>query len=161
MSIKAPKGTKDITILDSFKWHYIEGIIHREAAKYGFRETRTPVFESTELFLRGVGDTTDIVQKEMYTFDDKGGRSMTLKPEGTAGAVRSFIENNLYAGAQPTKMYYLNCPVFVMSARRQGVYVSIISSASKYSVRVRRRSMRKSSVWPKICWIHWRFRVLR
>ena len=112
MNIKAPKGTKDITILESYKWQFIEEKIRNVVAKFGFRESRTPVFESTELFLRGVGDTTDIVQKEMYTFEDKGGRSITLKPEGTAGAVRSFIENNLYAGAQPTKMYYLNSPVF-------------------------------------------------
>ncbi|MEX1307662.1 MAG: histidine--tRNA ligase [Eubacteriales bacterium] len=112
MSIRAPKGTKDITIFDSYKWHYIEDVMRKQAAKFGFRESRTPVFESTELFLRGVGDTTDIVQKEMYTFQDKGNRSITLKPEGTAGTVRSFIENNLYANAQPTKMYYLNCPVF-------------------------------------------------
>lgn len=112
MSISAPKGTKDVTILESYKWHYIEDVIRREVAKFGYRESRTPVFENTELFLRGVGDTTDIVQKEMYTFEDKGGRSITLKPEGTAGAVRSFVENSLYANAQPTKMYYLNCPVF-------------------------------------------------
>lgn len=73
---------------------------------------RTPVFEHTELFLRGVGDTTDIVQKEMYTFCDKGDRSITLKPEGTAGVVRSFVESGLCAAAQPTKMYYLSTPVF-------------------------------------------------
>ena len=112
MSIKAPKGTKDITILESYKWQYIESAIREVTALFGYRENRTPVFEHTELFLRGVGDTTDIVQKEMYTFNDKGDRSITLKPEGTAGVVRAFIENNLYANAQPTKAYYLNCPVF-------------------------------------------------
>ncbi len=78
----------------------------------GYREIRTPVFEHTELFLRGVGDTTDIVQKEMYTFQDKGGRSITLKPEGTAGAVRAFIENHLFQDALPCKVYYLNAPIF-------------------------------------------------
>ena len=78
----------------------------------GFREVRTPVFEHTELFLRGVGDTTDIVQKEMYTFKDKGDRSITLKPEGTAGAARCLLVNNLYADTLPCKMYYLNAPIF-------------------------------------------------
>ena len=82
------------------------------ALKYGFLEARTPVFEHTELFLRGVGDTTDIVQKEMYTFLDKGERSITLKPEGTAGFVRMFIENGLFSGAQPIKLYYINNPIF-------------------------------------------------
>ncbi len=108
----APKGTKDVTPGESYKWHYIEDTMREVCAEYGFREIRTPVFEHTELFLRGVGDSTDIVQKEMYTFTDKGNRSVTLKPEGTAGAVRAFIENKVYAEAQPTKMYYLYCPVF-------------------------------------------------
>ncbi len=112
MLTKAPKGTKDITILESYKWQFIESVMRDVTALFGYRENRTPVFEQTELFLRGVGDTTDIVQKEMYTFKDKGDRSITLKPEGTAGVVRAYIENNLYAGAQPTKAYYLNCPVF-------------------------------------------------
>lgn len=112
MSINAPKGTKDVTPKESYKWHFIEEKMRQLCADFGYRESRTPVFEHTELFLRGVGDTTDIVQKEMYTFTDKGNRSITLKPEGTAGAVRSFIENKGYADAQPTKMFYLNCPVF-------------------------------------------------
>ena len=112
MLTKAPKGTKDITIDESYKWHHIEKTIRETIARYGHREVRTPVFEHTDLFLRGVGDTTDIVQREMYTFLDKGGRSITLKPEGTAGVARSFVEHNEYANAQPTKMYYLTCPVF-------------------------------------------------
>lgn len=97
---------------ESYKWHYLEKIIRELCAKGGYREIRTPVFEHTELFLRGVGDTTDIVQKEMYTFLDKGERSVTLKPEGTAGVVRSFVENGLASQAQPTKMYYLTNPIF-------------------------------------------------
>ncbi len=112
MLTKAPKGTKDVLPAQSSKWHYVESVIRDICARFGYREIRTPVFEHTELFLRGVGDTTDIVQKEMYTFDDKGGRSLTLKPEGTAGVVRSFVENSLFSGAQPTKMYYLSTPVF-------------------------------------------------
>lgn len=112
MEYKAPKGTKDITILDSYKWQYVENIIRNTTKLFRFKEIRTPIFEHTELFLRGVGDTTDVVQKEMYTFEDKGGRSITLRPEGTAGAVRSFIESGIVAGPQPTKMYYLSAPVF-------------------------------------------------
>jgi len=112
MAIQAPKGTKDVLPEESYKWQYVEGIIREICSHYGFKEERTPVIEHTELFLRGVGDTTDIVQKEMYTFDDKGGRSITLKPEGTAGAGRMFIEHSLFNDPQPTKMYYLYCPVF-------------------------------------------------
>lgn len=112
MLTKAPKGTKDVLPAQSAGWQYVENVARQVCALHGYREIRTPVFEHTELFLRGVGDTTDIVQKEMYTFEDKGGRSITLKPEGTAGAVRSFVENSLYAEALPVKMYYLNAPVF-------------------------------------------------
>ena len=112
MLTKAPKGTKDILPTESYKWQYVEGIMRDVCARFGYREIRTPVFEHTELFLRGVGDTTDIVQKEMYTFEDKAKRSITLKPEGTAGVVRSFIESGMAGAAQPTKMYYLACPVF-------------------------------------------------
>ncbi|HHU02282.1 MAG TPA: histidine--tRNA ligase [Christensenellaceae bacterium] len=110
--IQAPKGTKDILPEDSYLWQWLEEIMRSEALLAGYSEIRTPVFEHTELFQRGVGDTTDIVQKEMYTFLDKGKRSITLKPEGTAGVVRALIENRLYANAQPTKVYYLNCPIF-------------------------------------------------
>ncbi len=109
---KAPKGTKDILPEESYQWQYLEGLMREIAAKYGYLEARTPVFEHTELFLRGVGSTTDIVQKEMYTFQDKGDRSITLKPEGTAGMVRMFIENGLSNETQPTKVYYLFSPVF-------------------------------------------------
>ncbi len=112
MLTRAPKGTKDVLPSESYKWQYIEKIMRDVCARFGYREIRTPVFEHTELFLRGIGDTTDVVQKEMYTFLDKAERSITLKPEGTAGVVRSFVESNLSGAAQPTKMYYLNCPVF-------------------------------------------------
>lgn len=112
MLTKAPKGTKDVLPGDSYKWQYIEEVMRKHCANFGYREMRTPVFEHTEVFLRGVGDTTDIVQKEMYTFNDKGGRSITLKPEGTAGVVRAFIEAGLQNEVQPTKIYYLNNPVF-------------------------------------------------
>ncbi len=109
--INIPKGTKDVLPSDSYKWHYIESKVREVALENGFREIRTPTFEATELFDRGVGETTDIVNKEMYTFIDKGGRSMTLKPEGTAGVARSYIENGLASDVSPLKMYYIT-PVF-------------------------------------------------
>lgn len=105
--INKPKGTQDILPQDSPLWRKIEDAAHRVCAAFGYQEMRTPVFEDTSLFQRGVGDSTDVVQKEMYTFEDKGGRSITLRPEGTASFVRSYIENSLYANPQPTKLYYL------------------------------------------------------
>ena len=104
---KAPKGTVDIVPGKSEKWQLMEDVFRSEAELNGFREVRTPVFEHTELFLRGVGDTTDVVEKQMYTFEDKGGRSITLRPEGTAGAVRAMLENGLYNEGYPVKLYYL------------------------------------------------------
>ncbi|MFL0194381.1 histidine--tRNA ligase [Clostridium sp. WILCCON 0269] len=106
MAIQAPKGTKDILPTESYKWHYLENKFKNIADSYGYREIRTPVFEYTELFQRGVGETTDVVQKEMYTFEDRAGRSLTLKPEGTSPAVRAFVESSLYNEAQPTKLFY-------------------------------------------------------
>ena len=120
MLTQAPRGTKDVLPQDSYRWQHVEAKMREAAALAGYREVRTPVFEHTELFLRGVGDTTDIVQKEMYTFKDKGDRSITLKPEGTAGAVRAFLESNLYADALPCKMYYLNAPIFRYEAPQSG-----------------------------------------
>lgn len=112
MAYKAPKGTRDVLPEESYRWQQLEALMRDVVRKYGLREARTPVIEHTELFLRGVGSTTDIVQKEMYTFQDKGDRSITLKPEGTAGIVRLFVEHNLFGDAQPTKIFYLNNPVF-------------------------------------------------
>lgn len=105
--INIPKGTKDVLPNQSYKWQYIEQTAREVARVFNMREVRTPVFEHTELFLRGVGGTTDVVNKEMYTFEDKGGRSVTLKPEGTAGAVRMFIENGLASTPLPLKTYYI------------------------------------------------------
>ncbi len=122
MLTQAPKGTRDVLPQESAGWHAVEAVCRRVAALAGFREVRTPVFEHTELFLRGVGDTTDIVQKEMYTFEDKAGRSITLKPEGTAGVVRALVEHSLYAGPLPVKMYYLSTPIFRYEAPQSGRY---------------------------------------
>lgn len=109
-SVTAPKGTADVLPRDSYKWQYLEGKIRDICARFDFSEIRTPVFEHTEVFERGVGDTTDVVSKEMYTFLDKGGRSVTLRPEGTAGVVRAFLENGLFNEPMPAKLYYLiNC----------------------------------------------------
>ena len=107
MLTKAPRGTKDIVPSEAYKWNYLEGKFRDLCKLYGYEEIRTPIFEHTELFKRGVGDTTDIVQKEMYTFKDRGDRDLTLKPEGTAGVIRAFIENKMYAETQPTKLFYI------------------------------------------------------
>ena len=112
MLTQAPKGTLDMLPRDSHRWQSIERSMRKACALAGYREIRTPIFEHTELFQRGVGDTTDVVQKEMYTFEDKGNRSITLKPEGTAGAVRAFIESHMYADTLPAKLYYSVCPCF-------------------------------------------------
>ncbi|OPZ88801.1 MAG: Histidine--tRNA ligase [Firmicutes bacterium ADurb.Bin419] len=106
MAIKAPKGTRDILPSEVYKWQYVEKKISELCSNFGYKEIRLPVFEHTELFQRGVGDTTDIVQKEMYTFLDKGERSITLRPEGTAGVVRSYIENGMASLPMPIKLYY-------------------------------------------------------
>ncbi len=104
---QAIRGTGDVLPSDSHKWQHIEKTLLETARLYGFSEIRTPVFEHTELFVRSVGDTTDVVQKEMYTFDDNGGRSITLRPEGTAGAVRAFLEHGLHNEALPQKVSYV------------------------------------------------------
>lgn len=105
--ISAPRGTKDVLPSEVGQWRKVEETARETARLFGFEEIRFPVFEHTELFLRGVGDTTDIVQKEMYTFEDKGGRSITLRPEGTASVVRSIIENSLIQAGLPVKVYYI------------------------------------------------------
>lgn len=142
MLTQAPRGTKDVLPADSYRWQYVESKMRQAAAEAGFREVRTPVFEHTELFLRGVGDTTDIVQKEMYTFKDKGDRSITLKPEGTAGVARCLLENNLYADTLPCKMYYLNAPISAMRRLKAAACASITSSAWNASAHGMLRRMR-------------------
>lgn len=102
-----PKGTNDLLPAETYKWRYVEEILRRTAEDFGYGEIRFPTFEYTELFVRGVGDTTDVVQKEMFTFTDRGGRSVTLRPEGTASAVRSYLENSLYAAGLPVKCWYI------------------------------------------------------
>lgn len=106
-----PRGTNDILPGDSDRWRALEGIIHQICAEFGYQEIRTPIFEHTELFIRGVGETTDIVEKEMYTFHDRSERSLTLRPEGTAPTVRAYLEHNLHAQSQPVKLYYIG-PMF-------------------------------------------------
>ena len=104
--VNIPKGLKDVLPSESYKWHALYKVIDKLAKRYNLKEIMTPTFEHTELFVRGVGDSSDIVNKEMYTFLDKGERSITLKPEGTAGVARSFIENGLFNNALPLKTYY-------------------------------------------------------
>jgi len=119
--IQKPKGTKDVLPEEVFKWNYIEGTAEMVFENYDYKEIRVPTFEYTELFERGVGDTTDVVQKEMYTFEDKGGRSITLRPEGTAGVIRAFIENGLSSKTLPLKVHY-SMPMFRYENVQKGRY---------------------------------------
>ncbi|MZP30965.1 histidine--tRNA ligase [Heliobacterium undosum] len=107
----APRGTKDILPAQSRHWQTLEDTIRRLCREYGYEEIRTPIFEHSEVFHRGVGETTDIVQKETYDFQDRGGRDLTLRPEGTAPTVRALLEHKLYAGPLPVKVYYTG-PMF-------------------------------------------------
>lgn len=119
--IQKPKGTKDVLPEDIFKWKYVEGTANIIFENYGYKEIRVPTFEHTELFERGVGDTTDVVQKEMYTFKDKADRSITLRPEGTAGVIRAFIENGLSSKILPLKVHYA-MPMFRYENVQKGRY---------------------------------------
>lgn len=121
MQIKVPRGTYDILPPKSSKWHYLEKILRETAEVFGYREIRTPIFEHTELFERGVGESTDIVSKEMYTFADKSERSLTLRPEGTASCARALIEHSAYSGLLPVKWYYMG-PMFRYDRPETGRY---------------------------------------
>ena len=116
-----PRGTNDILPGEVEKWQYLEELARKVCKQYGYHEIRTPIFEHTELFLRGVGETTDIVEKEMYSFLDRGERNITLRPEGTAPTVRAFLENKLYAQPQPTKLFYIG-PMFRYDRPQAGRY---------------------------------------
>ena len=116
---KAPKGTVDLVPQTARRWRWVEQALINEAELNGFAEVRTPVFEHTELFQRGMGDVTDVVEKQMYTFEDKGGRSVTLRPEGTAGAVRAMLENGLYNNGYPVRLYY-NIPCYRYEKPQKG-----------------------------------------
>lgn len=105
--MQALRGTQDILPEDAYKWNYMESVIRQLCGSYGYGEIRTPMFEATELFQRGIGDTTDVVTKEMYTFTDRGGRSITLRPENTASAVRAYLEHKLYGDQQVHKLFYI------------------------------------------------------
>jgi histidyl-tRNA synthetase len=121
MNYSAPRGTKDILPDEATRWRFVEDTFRRLCALYGYGEIRTPMFEQTELFVRGVGEGTDIVSKEMYTFTDKGGRSITLKPEGTAPAVRAYLEDHLGGQGAVTKLYYVT-PIFRYERPQAGRY---------------------------------------
>lgn len=122
MKFKVPRGTQDILPSETWKWQQAEKIINEACDVYRYKEIRTPIFEQTELFQRLVGETTDVVQKEMYTFTDKGDRSMTLRPEGTASVVRSFVENKMFGYPdQPVKLFYTG-PMFRYERQQAGRY---------------------------------------
>lgn len=136
--IKAVRGTKDIIPNEVYKWQYVESVAKSVFETFSFREIRTPIFEHTELFIKGTGETTDIVQKEMYTFTDKGDRSLTLRPEGTPPIVRSYLENNLFVDMPVTKLYYMG-PMFRYERPQAGRFrqhqqigAEILGSASPY-----------------------------
>ena len=136
MAIFRPRGTNDFLPADTAKWQELEALLRTMCREYGFGEIRTPLFEETELFQRGVGETTDIVQKEMYTFNDHGGRSLTLRPENTASACRAYLENKLYGQVQPVKLYYMG-PMFRYEKPQSGRFrqfhqfgIEIFGSAS-------------------------------
>lgn len=121
MEIRKPKGTNDILPEEIGRWHYLENVLRKKSEIYGYREIRTPLFEHTELFVRGVGETTDIVGKEMYTFMDKGDRSITLRPEGTASVCRAYLENKMYGDGNIRKLYYMG-PMFRYERPQKGRY---------------------------------------
>jgi histidyl-tRNA synthetase len=138
MQVKAPRGTYDVLPPDSQKWQYIEQVIQETSRLFGYSEVRLPIFEHTELFERGVGETTDIVTKEMYTFQDKSNRSLTLRPEGTASCVRALIEHSVYGGVMPVKWHYRG-PMFRYDRPQTGRYrqfnqfgVEVFGSNSPY-----------------------------
>jgi histidyl-tRNA synthetase len=138
MQVKAPRGTYDILPPDSQKWQYIERVLKDTVSRFGYNEIRVPIFEHTELFERGVGETTDIVTKEMYTFFDKSNRSLTLRPEQTASCVRALVEHSVYGGVMPVKWYYSG-PTFRYDRPASGRYrqfhqfgVEVFGSDSPY-----------------------------
>ena len=153
--IQLVKGTKDIYGAEVKAWQEIEGKMRRICETFGIGEIRTPAFEFTELFARGVGETTDIVQKEMYTFTDDGDRSLTLRPEGTAGAVRAYIEHGMHNHAQPTKLYYIS----VVKIHRQADKDSSTSSALKCLAPTVRRRMQRLFLWQLLYWRKWAWRA--
>lgn len=144
--MQALKGTHDILPDEVYKWDYMEGVIRDVCARYGYKEIRTPIIEATELFQRGIGDTTDVVTKEMYTFKDRGNRSVTLRPENTASAVRAYLEHKMYGDQQVHKMFYIGS-MFRYDRPQPAVTVNSTSSVWKSSVRPLRLRMRKSSRW--------------
>ena len=121
MPITKPKGTYDVLPTDVWKWNRLEMVIKKVCRLYNFKEIRTPIFEASELFHRTVGETSDMVTKETYDFIDRGGRSNTLRPEGTAGVARSFIENKLYAEQSVQKLFYMG-PMFRYERQQKGRY---------------------------------------
>ena len=121
MSLQKPRGTQDFLPQDVEKWQYLETKARDLCRRFQYNEIRTPIFEHTDLFQRGVGETTDIVEKEMYTFLDKSERSLTLRPEGTAGVVRAYVENKLYGAPEVQKLYYMG-PMFRYERAMAGRY---------------------------------------
>ena len=149
MKITRPQGTEDVTPKQIYKWHTVERMVRETAESFGFHETRIPTFESTDLFLRSVGETTDVVQKEMYTVKAKE-TEFTLRPEGTSGTIRSMLQNGMLNDALPQKVYY---PASVMNVPRQDGSGNFISSALKWQGAPALCLTQKSFPWPRQFWI--------
>ena len=121
MNYKIPRGTFDILPADSYKWQYVQRVFREVAAAFGYREITTPIFEMAELFERSSGESSDVVQKEMYRFNDQRGRTFALRPEGTAPVVRSYVENHLEMQGSRCKLYYIG-PMFRYDRPQAGRY---------------------------------------
>ena len=119
---KAIQGTRDILPEAEMAWRFVETVVKATCERYGYQRIETPIFEETGVYARGVGEGTDIVEKEMYTFKDRGGTSLTLEPEGTAGVVRAYLEHGMFTQPQPVKLYYLRTPIFRYERPQKGRY---------------------------------------
>ena len=160
MKLQKPKGTQDILPSESAKWQYVEAVARETFKKYNYSEIRTPMFEHYEVISRSVGDTTDIVTKEMYDFHDKGDRHITLRPEGTAPVVRSFVENKLFAPEvqKPVKMYYIGS-MFRYERPQAVVYVNSTKSVLSALVQQIQLQTLKQSLWLTNCSKHWALKM--
>ena len=121
MDYKSPRGTRDLLPLEAAQWRHLESCFQEICRLHGFEEIRTPIFEQGELFIRSVGEESDIVSKEMYTFEDRGGRKLTLRPEGTAPVVRAYLQRGLISQPQPVKLFYFG-PMFRYDRPQAGRY---------------------------------------
>ena len=151
---QAIKGTQDILPADRAYWRHVTEQMHSVATLFGLQQIDTPIFEDTGLFVRGVGEGTDIVDKEMYSFRDKGGTDVTLRPEFTAGVMRAYIEHGMHVLPQPVKLYSIG-PIFRYDRPRPAAIASSTSSTSRFWARSIRPWISRSCPWRGRCWPGW------